>query len=91
MFRPAKPDKNSEELLLADKQVERYKDVLEKISKKFLPNATTGNADQDPAAREKLCKKVHEYRLAQSMEDSLKDLPDGLLRDVLENCGKLFF
>lgn len=91
LFRPTKPDKNSEELLTADRQVELYKDVLEKISKKFSPSLSGGGADQqDPAAREKRCKKVHEYRLAQAMEESLKDLPDGLLRTVLDNCGKYF-
>lgn len=88
-FRPTKPDKNSEELLTADRQVELYKDVLDKISKKFSPSLSgTGADQQDPAAREKRCKKVHEYRLAQAMEESLKDLPDGLLRKVLDNCGK---
>lgn len=92
--RPNKPDKNSEELLTADRQVEKFKDVLEKISKKFTQNASlssgsSGNEAQDAAAREKRCKKVHEYRLAQAMEESLKDLPDGLLHDVLDNCAKL--
>lgn len=91
MLRPAKPDKNSEELLTADKQVERYKDVLEKISKKFTLNpssSTNAGTEPDAIAREKRAKKVHEYRLAQAMEESLKELPDGLLRDVLENCCK---
>lgn len=90
-YRPTKADKNSEELLAADRHVEKYKEVLDKICRKFVPNATSnnsnsGNVDQD--ARDKRCKKVHEYKLAQSMEESLKDLPDGVLRDVLENCGK---
>lgn len=91
--RATKPDKNSEELLAADRQVEKYKDVLEKISKKFSPNASSlsssGTDAQDPSAIEKRCKKVHEYRLAQAMEESLKDLSDGLLHDVLDNCAKL--
>lgn len=89
--RPTKTDKNSEELLAADRQVEKYKDVLDKICRKFLQNPSSGNAnvpltvDQD--VRDKRCKKVHEYKLAQAMEESLKDLPQGLLRDVLENGG----
>lgn len=92
--RPAKPDKNSEELLQADRQVEKYKEVLDKISKKFVQNpsnsSNSNNAsiDPDPAALEKRCKKVHEYKLAQAMEESVKELPDCLLRDVLDNCGK---
>lgn len=86
--RQTKTDKNSEELLAADRHVEKYKEVLEKICRKFVQNPT-GSIDQD--ARDKRCKKVHEYKLAQSMEESLKDLPDGLLHDVLENCGKFAF
>ncbi|XP_031621344.1 rho GTPase-activating protein 21-like [Contarinia nasturtii] len=88
--RQTKTDKNSEELVAADRHVEKYKEVLEKICRKFVQNPTsssTNAADQD--ARDKRCKKVHEYKLAQSMEESLKDLPDGLLHDVLENCAKL--
>lgn len=89
--RPTKADKNSEELLAADRHVEKYKEVLEKICRKFVQNPTSNNTNAvDQEAREKRCKKVHEYKLAQSMEESLKDLPDGLLRDVLENCGKFF-
>ena len=87
--RPTKTDKNSEELVAADRHVEKYKEVLEKICRKFVQNPTsnsTNAVDQD--ARDKRCKKVHEYKLAQSMEESLKELPDGLLHDVLENCGK---
>lgn len=86
--RPAKPDKNSEELLTADKQVEKYKDVLEKISKKFTQNPGISADANDPVTRDKRCKKVHEYRLGQAMEESSKDLPDGLLKNVLESCGK---
>lgn len=92
--RPTKADKNSEELLAADRHVEKYKEVLEKICRKFVQNPTSNNTNAvDQDARDKRCKKVHEYKLAQSMEESLKDLPEGLLRDVLENCGKfsLFF
>lgn len=91
--RPTKADKNSEELLAADRHVEKYKDVLDKICRKFLQNPSSSssntnavNVDQD--VREKRCKKVHEYKLAQAMEESLNYLPDGLLHDVLENCGE---
>lgn len=94
--RPTKADKNSEELLAADRHVEKYKDVLDKICRKFLQNPSSSssntnavNVDQD--VREKRCKKVHEYKLAQAMEESLKDLPDGLLRDVLDNCGMFMY
>lgn len=91
-YRPTKTDKNSEELLSADRHVEKYKEVLDKICRKFVPNPTSGSinisADNfDKDARDKRCKKVHEFKLAQSMEESLKDLPKGSLRDVLETCG----
>lgn len=75
--------------MTADKQVEKYKDVLEKISKKFTQNPGISADTNDAVARDKRCKKVHEYRLAQAMEESSKDLPDGLLKNVLENCGTL--
>lgn len=94
--RPTKPDKNSEELLAADRQVEKFKDVLEKISKKFVQNSSNSSSssnaciDQDPVALEKRCKKVHEYKLAQAMEESVRELPECLLRDVLDNCGECF-
>lgn len=91
-YRPTKADKNSEELLAADRHVEKYKEVLDKICRKFVPNPISSSNTQainvDHDAREKRCKKVHEYKLAQSMEESIKDLPDGALRNVLENCGK---
>lgn len=105
LTRPSKPDKNSEELLAADQKVESFKDVLEKIGKKFATNSGSGvslpgsgssgsgggvNGDGalDAASREKRCKKLHEWRLAQAMDESLAGLPDGLLRDVLSNCGE---
>lgn len=87
--RPTKADKNSEELLAADRHVDKYKDVLEKICRKFVQNpSSTNSLNLDQDALEKRSKKVHEHKLALAIEESLKDLPDGLLRDVLDNCGK---
>lgn len=63
--------------------------MLEKISKKFTQNPGISADMNDVVARDKRCKKVHEYRLAQAMEESSKELPDGLLKNVLENCGML--
>lgn len=68
--------------------------MLDKVSKKFSPNAVsttvpTVTPEQEVTAREKRIKKVHEHRLALAIEDSLKELPDGLLRDVLEHCARL--
>lgn len=94
-FRSNKSDKSNDDLQKADKQVDKFKDVLEKVSKKFSANppsafsAQFSSQDQETAAREKRVKKVHEYRLAMAMEECLKDLPESLLKDVLENCAKL--
>lgn len=64
--------------------MEKYKDVLQTVTKKISTNAPSGN---DPVAREKRIKKTHEYLLAQAMDESSKDLPDGILRKILEDCG----
>lgn len=85
--RSNKPEKN-DELQHVEKQVEKYRDVLQIISKKVSPpNSISG---QDAVAREKRLKKVHEYLLGQAMEDSAKELPDGnsLFRKILDYCGK---
>lgn len=95
VHRSSKSDKSdSDDLQKADKQVERVKDVLDKVAKKFSPNAVSSapvqqTTEQDAAAREKRIKKVHEYRLAVAIEESVKELPDSLLRDVLDNCARL--
>lgn len=81
--RSNKLENKNDELNKVEKQVDKYKDVLEKIHKKFSPSAGT---DQD---REKRIKKVNEYRLAQTLEETAKDLPEELcLFNVMKKCGK---
>jgi hypothetical protein len=64
--------------------VDRYKDVLQTITKKISSNAYAG---QDQTARDKRLKKTHEFLLAQAMEDSAKELIDNsLLKTILEDC-----
>ena len=82
--RSIKPERN-DELQHIEKQVEKYKDVLQTISKKISANAPSV---QDQTAREKRIKKVHEFLLAQAMEDLSKELPEGLLKKILEDCGR---
>lgn len=83
--RSTKPEKN-DELQHVERQVEKYRDVLQTLSKKISPsNSMSG---QDPAAREKRTKKTHEYLLGQAMDESAKDLPDGLFRKILDYCGE---
>ncbi|KAL7041180.1 hypothetical protein ACKWTF_000672 [Chironomus riparius] len=83
--RTTKPERN-DELQHIEKQVDKYKDVLQTITKKISTNAPSG---QDQAAKEKRMKKTHEYLLAQAMDDSSKDLPDGILKKILEDCARL--
>lgn len=86
--RSTKLDKNADELHDVEKQVEKYREVLQTIAKKISSNASASQAGQDAAAREKRLKKIHEFMLGQIMEDSSKDLPDGLFKKILDFCGK---
>lgn len=66
---------------------------MDKICRKFVqnPSSNSGNTNPlqlDPDAFEKRCKKVHEYKLALAIDESAKDLSPGVLRSVLEDCGK---
>lgn len=86
MFRSSvKPERN-DELQHIEKQVDKYRDVLQIVTKKISTNAPSG---QDQAAKEKRIKKINEYVLGQALEDSAKELPDGLMKRILEDCGKL--
>lgn len=87
--RSNKSEKNNDEILQqVESRVEKYKDVLEKITKKFSPNSSSGQDSSEQL--EKRCKKVNEYRLAQSMEESLQSLDKNtLLREVMERCARL--
>lgn len=82
--RATKPEKN-DELQHIERQVEKYRDVLQTISKKISINSGVG---QDQVAREKRIKKTHEYMLGQAMDDSAKELPDGLFKRILDDCGE---
>lgn len=72
-----------------ERQVEKYRDVLQIISKKVTPTNSVSGSDQ--AAKDKRLKKIHEYMLGQALEDSAKELPDGnsfLFKKILDYCGK---
>lgn len=85
--RSSKPERN-DELQAVERQVEKYRDVLQIISKKVSPSSSLSS--QDPNAREKRLKKIPEYLLGQAMEESAKELPDGnsLFRKILDYCGE---
>jgi Rho GTPase-activating protein 17 len=87
-FRFSKTDKNSDELASVEKQCDRYKDVLQALTKKFVPPSSSSAAPTEQALRDKRLKKVPEFGLGQVMEDSCKELTESLLRHVLENCGE---
>lgn len=72
-----------------EREVDRYKDILQNLNKRIATTVSAGQP-QDAPAKEKRIRKVPEFVLGQLMEDSVKDLPPGLLRDVLDKCGKEF-
>lgn len=82
--RSNKPDRKDCELELIEKQVEKYRDVLDKMVKK-LP---AGSADiQD---RDKRIKKQSHYKIGQALEESSKELSTDMpLHHVLLNSGEL--
>lgn len=83
--RSSKPEKN-DELQHVERQVEKYRDVLQVLSKKVSPPISVSG--QDPVAREKRMKKTHEFLLGQAMDESAKELPDGLFKKILDYCGE---
>lgn len=85
--RSSKAEKNADGLQEIEREVDRYKDILQNLNKRIAANVCAGQP-QDAVAREKRCKKVPEFQLGQLMEESVKDLPIGLLKDVLDTCGK---
>ena len=84
--RSTKPEKNLE-LLEVEIKVDKLRDVLQTISKKAPPPNSMFGQDRE-AVRDKRLKKIHEFILGQAMSDLAKDLPKGLLNDILSTCGK---
>lgn len=86
-FRSNKVEKNADGLQDIEREVDRYKDILQNLNKRIATTVSAGQP-QDAVAKEKRVRKVAEFQLGQLMEDSVKDLPAGLLRDVLDRSGK---
>ncbi|XP_055634989.1 rho GTPase-activating protein gacI-like isoform X2 [Toxorhynchites rutilus septentrionalis] len=84
----SKAEKNADGLQEVEREVDRYKDILQNLNKRIATSVCAGQA-QDAAAKEKRIRKVSEFQLGQLMEESVKDLPPGLLRDVLDKCARL--
>lgn len=88
LSRSSKAEKNADGLQEIEREVDRYKDVLQNLNKRIATNVSAGQP-QDAVVREKRCKKVPEFQLGQLMEESVKDLPDGLLKNVLDTCARV--
>uniref|UniRef100_A0A8W7P8X9 Rho-GAP domain-containing protein n=1 Tax=Anopheles coluzzii TaxID=1518534 RepID=A0A8W7P8X9_ANOCL len=88
LSRSSKAEKNADGLQEIEREVDRYKDILQNLNKRIATNVSAGQP-QDAVAREKRCKKVPEFQLGQLMEESVKDLPTGLLKDVLDTCARV--
>ncbi|XP_055588583.1 uncharacterized protein LOC129740950 [Uranotaenia lowii] len=88
LTRSSKAEKNADGLQEVEREVDRYKDILQNLNKRIATTVSAGQP-QDPAAKEKRIRKVAEFQLGQLMEESVKDLPVGLLRDVLDKCARL--
>ncbi|XP_067615422.1 rho GTPase-activating protein 92B [Eurosta solidaginis] len=74
------------ELEIIEKQVEKYKEVLEKMVRK-LPAVSSTTDTQD---RDKRVRKNSHYKIGQALEESSKDLSKEMpLHHVLSNCGEL--
>lgn len=84
--RSTKPEKNLE-LQDIEIKVEKFRDVLQTISKKSPPPNSMFGQDRE-VVREKRLKKIHEFMLGQAMSDLAKELPSGLLHDILNSCGE---
>lgn len=88
LTRSNKVEKNADGLQDIEREVDRYKDVLQNLNKRIATTVSAGQP-QDAVAKEKRVRKVAEFQLGQLMEDSVKDLPAGLLRDVLDRSARL--
>lgn len=88
LTRSNKAEKNADGLQEIEREVDRYKDILQNLNKRIATTVAAGQP-QDAAAKEKRIRKVSEFLLGQLMEDSVKDLPAGLLRDVLDKSARL--
>ncbi|XP_053692707.1 rho GTPase-activating protein 92B-like [Sabethes cyaneus] len=88
LTRSSKAEKNADGLQEVEREVDRYKDILQNLNKRIASTVSAGQP-QDVATKEKRVRKVAEFQLGQLMEESAKDLPLGLLRDVLDKCARL--
>ncbi|XP_022209924.2 rho GTPase-activating protein 92B [Drosophila obscura] len=95
LSRSTKADCKDTELETIEKQVDRYRDTIEKIVRK-LPALSSGgsssssNGQVSTEEQDKRTKKNSHYKIAQALDESAKELPKDMpLQKVLANCGEL--
>ncbi|KAH8335470.1 hypothetical protein KR074_002763, partial [Drosophila pseudoananassae] len=93
--RSTKSDCKDSELETIERQVDRYRDTIEKIVRK-LPalsssgNSSSSNGQVSSEEQDKRTKKNSHYKIAQALDESAKELPKDMpLQKVLANCGEL--
>ncbi|XP_065355103.1 rho GTPase-activating protein 92B [Calliphora vicina] len=92
LSRSTKPDRKDFELDTIEKQVEKYRDVLDKMVRKLptVPNSSSSGGSADLQERDKRIKKQTHYKIGQALEESSKELSKDMpLHYVLVNCGEL--
>ncbi|KAH8374890.1 hypothetical protein KR200_008241, partial [Drosophila serrata] len=95
--RSTKSDCKDSELETIERQVDRYRDTIEKIVRKLPALSGSGNSSSSSAngqvsseEQDKRTKKNSHYKIAQALDESAKELPKDMpLQKVLANCGEL--
>ncbi|EDV94892.1 rho GTPase-activating protein 92B [Drosophila grimshawi] len=92
-LRSTKSDCKDSELETIEKQVDRYRDTIEKIVRKLPALSSSGSSNNGIITTEehdKRIKKNSHFKIAQALDESAKELPrDMPLQKVLANCGEL--
>lgn len=95
--RSTKSDCKDFELETIEKQVDRYRDTIEKIVRKLpaLSNSSGGSSSSSSNGtvtieeHDKRIKKNTHYKIAQALDESARELPKDMpLHKVLANCGE---
>ncbi|XP_017104614.2 rho GTPase-activating protein 92B [Drosophila bipectinata] len=96
LSRSTKSDCKDSELETIERQVDRYRDTIEKIVRKLPALSSSGNSSSSSNGQvsseeqDKRTKKNSHYKIAQALDESAKELPKDMpLQKVLANCGEL--
>ncbi|XP_044314941.1 rho GTPase-activating protein 92B [Drosophila rhopaloa] len=90
LSRSTKSDCKDSELETIERQVDRYRDTIEKIVRKLPALSGGGGGGGSTEEQDKRTKKNSHYKIAQALDESAKELPKDMpLQKVLANCGEL--